>query len=67
MYYRFFKTGDRVYHKHLKQYGTFIKYNYNDEYCFVDLEDEYGDVECKQVSTSQLQRVCNYDSEDEAK
>ena len=60
MYYKFFRTGDRVYHRRLKQYGTFIKYNYNDEQCFVNFEDEYGDIECKHVSVSQLQGVCKY-------
>ena len=38
-----FKSGDKVYHRHLKQFGTFIQYNtLSDEECYVDFIDEDG-------------------------
>lgn len=50
-----FKAGDRVYHKHLKQFGTFVQYNkLSDEECYVEFVDENGYTECKIVSVSQL-------------
>lgn len=49
-----FKKGDRVYHRNLKQYGTFIGYAWeSNEECDVDFETEYG-TEQKHVSVSWL-------------
>ncbi len=50
-----FNKGDRVYHKNLKQYGTFIGYAWesNDE-CDVEFEAEDDYVESKHVSVNQL-------------
>lgn len=50
-----FKNGDVVYHKRLKQFGTFIKYNQLcDDECFVMFNDEDGYEDYKIVSASQL-------------
>ena len=50
-----FKNGDTVYHKRLKQFGTFIKYNpLCDDECFVVFKDEDGYEDCKCVSVSQV-------------
>ena len=49
-----FKSGDRVYHRNLKQYGKFIGYAWeSDEECGVDFETEDG-LEQKHVSVSWL-------------
>ena len=38
-----FKFGDKVYHRHLKQFGTFVQYNtLSDDECYVDFVDEDG-------------------------
>ena len=51
-----FKSGDKVYHRHLKQFGTFVQYNtLSDDECYVDFVNEDGYTECKIVSVSQLQ------------
>ena len=49
-----FKEGDRVFHKNLQMYGTFLRYacESNDE-CDVDFETEDG-VEQRHVSLNQL-------------
>lgn len=49
-----FKNGDIVYHKRLKQFGTFIKYNQLcDDECLVMFNDEDGYEDYKFVSVSQ--------------
>lgn len=51
-----FKTGDRVYHRNLKQYGTFVGYAWESkEECDVDFEIEDGEIEQKHVSVSWLE------------
>lgn len=51
-----FKYGDRVYHKKLKQYGTFIGYAWeSEEECDVDFETEDGEMEQKHVSVNWLE------------
>ncbi len=51
-----FKPGDRVYHRNLKQYGTFINYAWeSDEECDVEFEAEDGYIEQKHVSVSWLE------------
>lgn len=38
-----FKHGDRVYHRNLKQYGTFVDYAWeSNEECDVEFEAEDG-------------------------
>ena len=50
-----FKSGDRVYHRNLKQYGKFIGYAWeSDEECDVEFIDDDGYVEQKHVSINQL-------------
>ena len=50
-----FKTGDRVYHRNLKQYGTFIGYAWeSEEECDVDFEMDDGEIEQKHVSVKWL-------------
>ncbi len=50
-----YKHGDRVYHRNLEQYGTFISYAWeSDEECNVDFETADGDLEPKHVSVSWL-------------
>lgn len=48
-----FKSGDKVYHKNLKEYGTFVDYAWNsDEECHVDfvmnntIEQRHVSVSC---------------------
>lgn len=49
------KPGDRVYHKNLKLYGTFIDYAWeSDDECDVDFEMEDGEIEQRHVSVSWL-------------
>ena len=53
-----FKHGDIVYHRNLKQYGTFIDYAWeSEEECDVDFEMEDGEMEQKHVSVSWLELV----------
>lgn len=50
------KAGDRVYHKNLQRFGTYVEDDWaSDDSCFVnfDTEDEYEDVLC--VSKNQLE------------
>lgn len=48
------KKGDRVYHKNLKRYGTFVENDWaNEEFCFVDFGND--DVKC--VSFNQLRLI----------
>lgn len=50
------KNGDRVFHKNLRRFGTYIKDDWaSDDSCFVnfDTEDGYEDVLC--VSKNQLE------------
>lgn len=50
-----FKHGDRVYHKNLKQYGTFIDYAWEaEEECEVEFETEDGYIKQKHVSVNKL-------------
>ena len=50
-----FKSGDRVYHSNLKQYGKFIGYAWeSDDECDVEFEEEDGYVEQKHVSVNWL-------------
>ena len=50
-----FKPGDRVYHKNLKLYGTFIDYAWeSDDECDVYFELEDGEIEQKHVSVNWL-------------
>lgn len=56
-----FKKGDRIYHKHLQQFGTFLEYAIiSDEECFVELVNNFGDLEYKCVSVSQLIHACKH-------
>lgn len=58
---RYFKEGDRVYHKHLNQFGTFVQYKkICDEECYVEFLDQDNYTECKCVSLSQLMKVCKH-------
>ena len=50
------KSGDRVYHKNLKQYGFFVRYAWeSEEECDVDFETEGGGMEQKHVSVNWLE------------
>lgn len=52
-----FKEGDRVYHRNLQEYGTFLGYAWeSDEECDVDFETENGQ-EQKHVSVNWLELV----------
>lgn len=52
-----FKEGDRVYHRNLEMYGTFMGYAWeSDEECDVEFETEYG-LEQKHVSVSWLSKA----------
>lgn len=49
-----FKEGDRVYHRNLQMYGTFVGYAWEtDTECDVDFETE-GGIEQKHVTVSRL-------------
>lgn len=53
-----FKSGDRVYHKNLKLYGTFIDYAWeSDDECDVDFEMEDGEIEQRHVSVGWLELI----------
>lgn len=50
-----FKQGDRVYHRNLKLYGTFVGYAWeSEEECDVCFEMEDGEIEQKHVSVKWL-------------
>ena len=51
-----FKTGNRVYHRNLKLYGTFVGYAWESmKECDVDFEMEDGEIEQRHVSVSWLE------------
>ena len=51
-----FKNGDRVYHRNLKLYGSFVGYAWeSDDECDVDFEMEDGEIEQLLVSVNCLQ------------
>lgn len=53
-----FNPGDRVYHKNLKLYGTFVGYAWeSDDECDVDFEMEDGEIEQRHVSVSWLKKA----------
>ena len=53
-----FKPGDRVYHRSLKEYGTFIGYAWESKEEFdVDFEMDDGEIEQKHVSVKWLDLV----------
>ena len=53
-----FKKGDRVYHRNLKLYGTFLGYAWeSDDECDVDFEMKDGVIEQKHVSVSFIERA----------
>lgn len=53
-----FKSGDRVYHRQLKLYGTFIDYAWeSDTECDVDFEMEDGEIEQRHVTVSRLEKA----------
>lgn len=53
-----FKPGDKVYHRNLQQYGTFIGYAWESEdECDVEFVEEDDYVEQKHVSVNQLELV----------
>ena len=55
---KIFKPGDKVYHRNLKLYGTFIGYAWeSDEECDVDFGLGNGDFEQRHVSVSWLDKV----------
>lgn len=55
---KFFKPGDKVYHRQLKLYGTFIDYAWEtDEECDVDFKMEDGEIEQRHVTVSRLEKV----------
>ena len=55
---KIFKPGDRVYHRNLKLYGTFIGYAWeSDEECDVDFDLGNGVFEQRHVSVSWLDKV----------
>lgn len=46
-----FKSGDIVYHKGLNKKGKFLAYDFFDEdTCYVEFKDEYGESETRRVS-----------------
>lgn len=50
-----FKKGDRVYHRNLKRYGTFIGYAWeSDTECDVEFDTEDGEPEQLHVSVGWL-------------
>jgi hypothetical protein len=58
-----FKKGDRVFHKNLKLFGTFVDYAWEtNEEADVDFEMEDGYIEQRHVSINQLQK-CPSDKE----
>lgn len=56
-----FNPGDKVYHRNLKKYGTFIGYAWESkEECNVDFEIEDGAIEQKHVSVNWLELAGGY-------
>lgn len=54
-----FKFGDRVYHRNLKMYGTFMGYSKSKEECNVDFETEGGtDQRCVSANWLVLAEKC---------
>ena len=52
---KLFKQGDRVYHRNLKLYETFLDYAWeSDDECDVDFEMEDREIEQKHVSVNWL-------------
>ena len=52
-----FKVGDRVFHKNLRLFGTFVGYAWeSNEEADVDFEMEDGYVEQRHVSINQLDK-----------
>lgn len=53
-----FKKGDRVFHKNLKLFGTFIDYAWENpsEETDVDFEMEDGEIEQRHVSVNWLKK-----------
>ena len=53
-----FKTGDKVFHTRLKQYGIFINYSkFSNDDAIVKFVDEYGDEDVKVVSLCFLEKI----------
>lgn len=58
-----FKNGDRVFHKNLELFGTFVGYAWETNVeADVDFETEDGYIEQRHVSINQLQK-CPSDEE----
>ena len=58
-----FKNGDRVFHKNLELFGTFVGYAWEtNAEADVDFETEDGYIEQRHVSINQLQK-CPSDEE----
>lgn len=52
-----FNPGDRVYHRNLKMYGTFLGYAWeSEEECDVDFDID-GYIEQRHVSVSWLEKI----------
>lgn len=49
-----FKRGDRVFHRNLKKYGTYIEKDFEEGICYVEFDEEYGEKETLRVSESWL-------------
>lgn len=55
---KIFKSGDKVFHIRLKQYGIFISYlKSSDDEAIVEFVDQYGGEDVKVVSLCFLQKV----------
>lgn len=55
-----FKKGDRVFHKNLRLFGTFVGYAWeSDKEADVDFEMEDGYIEQRHVSINQLEKINN--------
>lgn len=52
-----FKPGDRVYHKTLELYGTFVDHSWEAGECYVDFEMPDGYVEQRRVTLYWLEKV----------
>lgn len=53
-----FNYGDKVYHRNLKLYGTFVGYAWeSDDECDVDFEMEDGEIEQRHVSVGWLDKA----------
>lgn len=52
-----FKAGDRVFHKNLRLFGTFVGYAWNsDEEAIVKFDNEDNPDDCRHISVNQLQK-----------